>query len=74
MTRLEIPVEGMHCEGCARTLSIALQRLEGVRDAKADFAGGRVRVSLDPARVSERQVRETIEACGFAPGERAAAS
>jgi copper chaperone CopZ len=74
MTKLEIPVEGMHCEGCASSLQLALQRVEGVRDAKADFPGGRVRLSLDPGQVSEQQVRETIELCGFKPGERAAAS
>ena len=67
MTRLEIPVEGMHCDGCARTISIALQRVEGVRDAKAEFDSGLVRVSLDPQRVSEEQIRETIEACGYRP-------
>jgi copper chaperone CopZ len=73
MTRIEIPVEGMRCEGCARSLQFALQRLEGVHDARADFAAGRVRLSLDRERVSEQQVRETIELCGFRPAERAGA-
>lgn len=67
MARLEIPVEGMHCAGCARTLSLALGRLEGVRSAKVDFAAGRARVSFDPERVDERALLGIVEACGFIP-------
>lgn len=67
MTRLEIPVEGMHCTGCAQTLALALQRLEGVRSAKVDFATSRAKVSFDPGRVDERELRATVEACGFVP-------
>ncbi len=67
MTRLEIPVEGMHCAGCARTLSLVLQRVDGVRDAGVDLATSRARVSFDPERVDEQRLRETIEACGYTP-------
>ena len=67
MARLEIPSEGMHCEGCARTLQVALERLDGVRGAKADFASSRVRVSFDPGRVDARQVRAQIEQAGYRP-------
>jgi copper chaperone CopZ len=67
MTRLEIPVAGLHCEGCERALQAALGRLEGVRHAVADHRAQRVRVSFDPERVDERRLRETIEACGCTP-------
>lgn len=67
MRRLEIPVEGMHCEGCARTLKLVLERLDGVRDAKVDFASSRVRVSFDPDRVDAGRVRAQIEQAGYEP-------
>lgn len=67
MTRIEIPVEGMHCEGCEGAVSKALERLEGVRDAKADHREGRVRVSFDPARVDEQRLRARIEETGYEP-------
>ena len=67
MRRLEIPVEGMHCDGCARTLQVVLERLDGVRVAKADFASSRVRVSFDPDRVDAEQLRAQIERAGYQP-------
>lgn len=69
MSRVEIRVEGMHCDGCEQTLSNSLMRLEGVIDAKANRGEGRVRVSIDPARVSEDVLRERITACGYRPVE-----
>jgi copper chaperone CopZ len=68
MARVEIPVEGMHCGGCERTLSTALKRLDGVRDAQADRVAGKVKVSFDEARVREGDLREQIEQVGYEAG------
>jgi len=65
MTRLAIPVRGMHCAGCERTLRMALTRLDGVHDAKPDRHAEQVTVNFDPARVSEETLREHIDLCGF---------
>lgn len=67
MTRTEIKVEGMHCTGCEHAVSSALERLEGVRDARADHEAGRVRVSFDPERVGEEELRRQIEETGYQP-------
>lgn len=67
----DIPVRGMHCDGCSRTLSLALQRLEGVHDAKADHEAGAVRVRFDESVVSEADIFERIAACGFEVGSKA---
>jgi copper chaperone CopZ len=67
MSRIEIPVEGMLCEGCERTVQAALTRIEGVRDAKADHQAKRVRVSFDPERVDEQRLRAQIEQAGYQP-------
>lgn len=67
MSRVEIPVEGMHCTGCERAVSTALTRTEGVRDAKADFQEGRVRVHFDPDTVAEEELRRRIEEAGYQP-------
>lgn len=56
MAKLEIPVKGMHCDGCERTLSLALTRLDGVLDAKADRRAERVTVHYDPAQLIWREV------------------
>lgn len=65
MTRIEIPVKGMHCEGCQRTLSLALTRLEGVREAKADRNAQKLTVHYDPEQVDEQTLREHVELCGY---------
>ena len=65
MTKIEIPVKGMHCRGCERTLELALTRIDGVLEAKPDRRAERVTVRFDPARVSERTLHEHIDLCGF---------
>lgn len=65
MTKIEIPVKGMHCDGCERTLQLALTRIEGVRDARPDRTAERVTLHYDPERVSEETLRAHIELCGF---------
>ncbi len=65
MTKTAIPVKGMHCEGCERTLELALTRLKGVRQAKPDRVAERLIVHYDPKQVSEQRLREQIELCGY---------
>ncbi len=67
VAKLEIPVKGMHCDGCERTLALALRRLDGVLDATADREAERVTVHYDPAEVDERRLREHIELVGYEP-------
>jgi copper chaperone CopZ len=67
MTRIQIPVQGMRCEGCERTVQASLTKVDGVRDAKADHQAGRVQVSFDPERVDEQRLRAQIEEAGYPP-------
>ncbi len=67
MARVEIPVQGMSCEGCERKVQAALGQLEGVSGAEADHGAGRVRVSFDPDRVDEQRLRAQIEEIGYQP-------
>jgi copper chaperone len=67
MTRVEIAVMGMHCEGCEHAVQAALARMEGVRGAQADHKTNRVRVSFDPERVGEQRLRAQIKEAGYRP-------
>lgn len=67
MARLEIPVEGMRCTGCERTLSSALERVDGVRRVDADHAAARVKLSFDSDVVGEERLRHEIEQTGYEP-------
>lgn len=65
MDTLTLNVTGMTCGGCENSVKRALGRLDGVSEVTASHADKKVVVTLDPAKVSEAQVRERITACGF---------
>jgi copper chaperone CopZ len=50
MTRLELPVRGLHCSGCERSLEAAVRRLDGVVSAKANRAAERLVVEIQGSR------------------------
>jgi len=55
MNIMKINVAGMHCDGCERSISNALDRLEGVSEVKADFESGSVVVTgegLEPGAIA----------------------
>jgi len=60
-----LTIEGMHCDGCARTIEALLARLPGVRKVDASFAERYARVLYDPETVSERQIAQAIAKGGF---------
>lgn len=66
-TKKTFAVTGFHCTGCANNLGSALNNLDGVIRARADFEEGYVEVRFDPDRVTEEDVRERIRASGFEP-------
>lgn len=67
MAQSEIAVKGMKCSGCERAVQLSLAELDGVREAKADHRARRVRVSFDPDRVGEQELRAQIEQAGYRP-------
>lgn len=67
MARVEIPVQGMTCGGCERSVQAALTQLEGVSGAEADHTAGRVRVSFDAGQIDEQRLRSQIEEAGYQP-------
>lgn len=67
MARVEIPVQGMTCGGCERSVQAALGQLEGVSGAEADHTTGRVRVSFDSEQIDEERLRTQIEEAGYQP-------
>ncbi|HTW60870.1 MAG TPA: heavy-metal-associated domain-containing protein [Terracidiphilus sp.] len=61
---VKLKIEGMHCEGCVRRVTQALNALAGVRVESVEV--GSAAVILDPARVSPRQVAAAVNSIGFA--------
>jgi copper chaperone len=55
----------MRCEGCERTASKALMRLDGVVEATADHTAEQVQVSFDPDQVGEADLRRVLTNAGY---------
>lgn len=67
----EFRVEGMTCGGCAMATEMAVEKLDGVESAEAEYLGeeedGRCTVTYDPAVVSTDGIAAAIEGAGFEP-------
>jgi len=63
--RLTLPVEGMSCASCAKSVEGALSRVEGVTGASVNFATERAEVSVDDSEACVRELVEAIEDSGY---------
>ncbi|WP_396173284.1 cation transporter [Flavobacterium sp.] len=55
-------IEGMHCEvGCAGVIQKKLAKLEGVQDAKVDFAGKTATITYDANKQTPEIMVQTVQ-------------
>ena len=62
-----VAVRGMHCGGCERTVSRAVQSVPGVGSARADFVAEEVEVTYDPGQTGLDAIRTAVRDAGFTP-------
>ncbi len=65
MGQIEIPVEGMTCEHCVRTVRGALQSVPGVRSAKVSLADRKAVVDSDDGPVSIKLLADAVTRAGY---------
>ncbi|MGE3376508.1 MAG: MerR family DNA-binding protein [Vicinamibacteria bacterium] len=65
MKTAELIIEGMHCDGCAKTVESLLAAEPGVRVASASFATGTAKVVFDPERIDLAALGEAVERAGY---------
>lgn len=63
MDQYELPVEGMACAGCEKTVTTALEGVEGVHRVEADHETGAVQITAD--RGTEDAVKQAISDAGY---------
>ncbi len=67
----EFDVEGMTCGGCALATEMAVEELDGVASADAEYdeatGEGRCTVEYDPSEVGADRIAAAIEEAGFRP-------
>jgi copper chaperone CopZ len=63
-----ITVEGMHCAGCAKSLSTKLKAVKSVQDAEVDLATKTAKITAAAsAKVSPKSLWEAVVKAGYKP-------
>ncbi len=72
--RVDLPVSGMSCAACARTIERTLSGTPGVERAKVNFATSTATVEYNPDRVRPADFVGAIEELGYGVPEKPAAA
>ena len=62
---LTVPVAGMTCAACVRTIEKALRGLPGVKEASVSLAAGKAAVRVDPGACTLPDIERAIEDVGY---------
>lgn len=63
-------IDGMHCEGCARTIEALVSTEPGVRKAMVSFKTQEARILFDPQVGDENQIAAAIRKAGYSVASR----
>ncbi len=64
-SRVSLPVLGMSCAACARTIQLTLEDTPGVGAADVNYATGRAVVTFDPAAVGLDDLVKAVREVGY---------
>lgn len=65
MEILELKIEGLHCDGCVKSVTRMLTAIPGVDKVDVSLADGKADVSFDPARAGIADFKRAVERAGF---------
>jgi len=60
-----MPVTGLTCVNCARTIEMNVSKLFGIKEAIVDFAGEKLTVVFDPAVLRQRDIIKCVHRIGY---------
>jgi copper chaperone len=61
---LKLSIEGMHCDGCVRRVTVALAGVGGVEVGSVDV--GSAEVTFDPEQLNPGEIASAVNRIGFA--------
>lgn len=64
-----IPVMGMSCASCARSVERAVSKLPGIFEASVNYATEKAKVVYDPGKTRLSEIKHAIEKAGYKPLE-----
>ncbi len=65
MEKIEFKVEGLHCDGCVKSVTRMLTGIPGVEKVDVSLAEGKAQVSFDPAKAGLPEFKRAVERAGF---------
>ena len=65
METLELKVEGLHCDGCVKSVTRMLTAVPGVEKVDVSLAEGKASVRYDPAKAGLAEFKRAVERAGF---------
>jgi Cu+-exporting ATPase len=63
--RIDLPIGGMNCAGCAANIEKALRNLAGVENANVNFATARATVFFFPRLIKPVDIEKAIQSAGY---------
>ncbi|ADG83766.1 heavy metal transport/detoxification protein [Thermincola ferriacetica] len=66
MTSTIFTVEGVACQHCKKAVEMALQTLEGVKNASLNLEAKTVDIEFDPRITNEQRLKDAIKDAGYA--------
>ena len=61
LARVDIPVAGLDCKGCALGTANVVERVDGVYRATVDYRAGLVSLRIDPAKTSRAALIDALK-------------
>ncbi len=65
MKTADLIIEGMHCDGCAKTVEALLAAEPGVKAATVSYGSGKAHVLFDPQTIDLSRLEKVVELAGF---------
>jgi copper chaperone len=65
METTQIKIDGMHCDGCVKSVTRMLSAVPGVGKVDVSLAEGKASVAYDPAKAGLADFRRAVERAGF---------
>ncbi len=63
--KINLPIEGMTCAGCARTIESALSHADGVLKVNVSLPTETAHVEFVPSRISPKELEEVVRKSGY---------
>lgn len=65
MQTITIPVEGMTCGGCVRSVTGVLQKISGVKTVSVSLDRKQAQIEYDEAKTNPASFKQAIEDAGY---------